>query len=226
MDKNDHRTGAGTDVIDLTSGLKEQAVEVLGQAFKTEETTAYQLDMRRPSTLRRMAVLDDIFIQLYLEAGRPVLAAMRDGCVAGVGIVRDPRIRLPKIRAAALFLPRSPQLVLLFARRPLRFLRVMKSAKTPKGLTKPYLTFEALGVHPDHQGAGAGKVLMHKVQALAKDDTAVSGIYLNTGSERNQAFYESLGYDTLRIVDLEAVRIYHMFWQNPSFIQSAGQVST
>ena len=219
MDEDRNRAAAGVDVVRLVPELEEQAVEVLVQAFKTEETTAYHLDTTRPSTVRRMAVLDGIFLQLYLEAGRTVLGAMRDGRVVGVALVRDPRINLSKMRAAALFLSRSHQLVLLYARRPLRFLRVMWGAKSPKGLTKPYFTFEVLGIHPDHQGMGAGKALMREVQAMVEEDPSISGIYLNTGSERNQAFYESLDYATLRIVDLKAVKIYHMFWRNPAFEQ-------
>ncbi|MBN2028229.1 MAG: GNAT family N-acetyltransferase [Actinobacteria bacterium] len=205
------------EVVALTPELKEQAVETLVQAFKTEETTVYHLDTENPSTLKRMAVLDGLFVRLYLEAGRTVLAAMIDGCVAGVGMVRDPRIHLSKIRVATLSLPNFHQLVLLYARRPLRFLRVMWAAKSPKDLTKPHFTFEVLGIHPDHQGRGAGKELMREVQAMVEDDPTISGIYLNTGSERNQSFYESLDYDTLRIVDLKAVKIYHMFWRNPAF---------
>ncbi len=204
-------------VAELSVGLKDQAVEVLVEAFKTEETTAYYLDTDRPSTIRRMAMLDDFFVQLYLEAGRPVIAAMKDGRVVGVGLVRDPRKPISKRRAGALFLPAFPQLLLLFARRPLRSLRVMKAARHPRGLSRPFFTFEALGIHPDHQGKGAGRALMQEAQAMVGDDHAVSGIYLNTGSEKNRAFYESLGYVTLRIDDLGPVGIYHMFWHNPAF---------
>jgi GNAT superfamily N-acetyltransferase len=201
----------------ITPELADQAVAVFVEAFKTEETTVYHLDMERPSTPRRMAILDGIFLQLYLEAGRPALAAMEDGSVLGVGLVRDPRIPVSKRRAVALIVPKIHQILALFAPRPLRTLRIFLLARHPKGLTKPFFTFEALGVHPDHQGKGAGRALMCEVQALAEENPALSGIYLNTGSEKNQAFYESLGYDTLRIDDLGPVKVYHMFWQNPAF---------
>lgn len=211
------RAAAGVTVIPLTHELKEQAVDVLVQAFKTEETTVYHLDTQRPSTQRRMATLDGIFLQLYLEAGRPVVGAMKDGRLAGVGMVRDPRIPVSRRRAAALIIHDLFNLLALFSHRPLRAMRVLLAAKHPKGLSEPYFTFEVLGVHPDYQGAGAGTALMREVQATVKDEPSISGIYLNTGSERNQAFYESLGYDTLHIVDLKAVKVYHMFWPNPTF---------
>ena len=97
MNENNDRAAAGIDVIDLTPELKQQAVDVLTQAFKTEETTAYQLDMRRPSTMRRMAVLDPVSakerIQRGLDAfsrwGLPPPSAVRAGSLmAGRSIYR------------------------------------------------------------------------------------------------------------------------------------------
>lgn len=216
MGEGNDNAAAGIEITSITPELKKEVTDVLVEAFKTEETTVYHLDVERPSTLRRMAILDGIFVQLYQEAGRPGLAALKDGRVAGVGLIRDPRIPISKRRAAALVIPGLYQILALFAHRPVRSLRILAAAKHPKGLTKPYFTFEALGVHPHHQGQGVGKALMRKVQAAVSEDPELSGMYLNTGSEKNRAFYESLGYDTLRIDDLGAVKVYHMFWQNPA----------
>ncbi|RJP30784.1 MAG: GNAT family N-acetyltransferase [Actinobacteria bacterium] len=207
----------GIEIVRLTGELTGQATQVLVEAFKTEETTAYHLDTGRPATQRRMAILDGIFLRMYLEADRPILAAVKEGRVVGVGMVRDPRMPVSGKRAVVLFVPHLPQLLALFARHPIRLLRVVKAARCPKGLAEPFFTFEALGVHPGHQGEGAGKALMRAVQAVVEEDPGISGIYLNTGSAKNQAFYESLGYGTLRIADLGAVKVYHMFWRNPAF---------
>jgi len=144
----------GIEVVAIVPEIKEEATVALVEAFKTEETTAYHLDMKHPGSIRRMAIFDDIFIQLYMEAGRPLYAAVEDGHVIGAGIVRDPRIRISKRRSVALILPDLLQILLLFARRPVRSLHIMVAAKHPKGLIEPYFTFEALGVHPDHQGRG------------------------------------------------------------------------
>lgn len=217
MDGGSTRGNAEIEVVRLTPELRNQATDVLVEAFKTEETTNYHVDMKRPSAPRRMRIVDDIFMRLYLEADRPIFVAVRDGRVTGVGMVLDPRKPIDKRRAAALVLPNLPQILALFGRRPVRSLRVLNAAKHPKGLTKPFFTFEALGVHPDYQGQGVGGALMREAQALLHGEKAISGIYLNTGSEKNRGFYESLGYDTLRIDDLGAVKVYHMFWQSPAF---------
>lgn len=209
--------GAGMEIVSLAPELVEEAAALLAEAFRTEEITSYHVDMSRTSAMRRMRIMDGILLRLYLEAGRPVVAAVNNGNLVGVGLVRDPRRRVSARRAVALALPNLFQLAALFAPRPLRTVRVIKAVKHPKVLSKPFFTFEVLGVHPDHQGMGAGKALMRRVQAMVEEDPEISGIYLNTGSEKNQAFYESLGYDTMRVVDLGQVRIYHMFWHNPAF---------
>lgn len=202
---------------DLAADMRGQAAEVLALAFKDEEATRYHLDPDRPAVLRRILRLEDAFLQLYLDAGRPVLAVLEGGRVVGVGVIRDPRIRLDKMRAASLVLRRTPTFVALFAPHPVRAMRIKSAWRHPKGMAEPYLTFEVLGVHPDHQGRGIGRSLMGEAQAMATRDAALSGIYLNTASARNQAFYQSLGYQTLKIKDLGEVKIYHMFWPNPAF---------
>jgi GNAT superfamily N-acetyltransferase len=201
----------------LTPGLIEQTTRMLVDAFKSEEATSYHLDTRQPSTLRRMGLVYGILLRLFLEAGRPVLVALRDGKVAGALILTDPRIHMSKRRIAVLLLPNLLRILPHVAGRPLRSLRIMAATRHPKGLTKPYFTVEMLGVHPDHQGKGVGGMLLRAIRTTGEDDPLISGIYLNTASEGNRAFYENRGFDTLRIEDLGEVKVYHMFWQNPAF---------
>ncbi len=216
-----NRSAPAHEIVAVSPELAQQAVKVLVEAFKDEEVTSFEIDTSRPSALRRLGVLDGIFIKSYMDAGRPVMAAVRDGSVVGVGVLRDPRLPVSKRRATALVLRNLAPLIALFAPRPLRALRVEFAAKAPKSLAKPYFTFEALGVHPDHHGRGIGSALMREAQGMVAAVPALSGIYLNTGSERNQGFYHSLGYDTLRVDDLGPVKVYHMFWQNPAFGQAS-----
>ncbi|MEW6554681.1 MAG: GNAT family N-acetyltransferase [Actinomycetota bacterium] len=222
MAENTLETGAGIEIVRITPELAERAVAVLVEAFKNEEATSYEIDTSRQGALRRMGTLDGIYLQLYLESGRPLLAAMKGVEVVGVGILRDPRIPLSRRRVASLVLRNLVPLAALFAPRPLRALRVEATAQPPKSLTRPYFTFEALGVHPDYHGQGVGSALMREAQARIKAEAAISGMYLNTGSAKNQGFYESHGYHTLRIDDLGPVKVYHMFWTNPTFQRSRG----
>jgi len=208
---------AGLVIAALTPGLVEPAACMLVEAFKSEEATNYHLDTRRPATLQRMGIIYGILLRLFLKSGRPVFIALRDGEVEGALVLTDPRIPVSKRRIVALILPKLLRIHAHVTSRPIRSLRIMTATRHPQGLTKPYFTVEMLGVHPDHQGKGVGGALLRAVQARGESDPTVSGIYLNTASEGNRAFYENRGFDTLRIEDLGAVKVYHMFWQNPAF---------
>ncbi|NPV58718.1 MAG: GNAT family N-acetyltransferase [Actinobacteria bacterium] len=210
----------------LSGELIPEAADVLTEAFKTEETTAYHLDTDRYSVIRGMKALDRIFLQMYMEAARPILAALEEGHVVGVGILRDPRRRVSKSNALLLFLPELHRLGAMYLRHPIRTLRIMAASRPPRGLREQFITFEALGVHPAHQGKGVGKALMMYAQKLAQGDPSVTGIYLNTGSEKNRSFYESLGYETLSVRDLGRVVVYHMFWSNPLARQTTSAAMT
>jgi len=219
MDGKSQRASDAIEIAQLTPDLEEQAVGVITQAFKTEEVVSYHLDMDHPATLRRYSCLVGTLCELYLAAGRPIFTAIRDGRVVGAGIVRDPRKAIPLRSILSILPPRLPRLAALFYRHPVKAVRVFAAARHPKGLAKPFLTFEVLGVQPDHQGRGVGRRIMEEALAFAMGEREISGIFLNTGSVKNQRFYENRGYVTLRIEDLEEIRVYHMFWHNPTFGQ-------
>jgi len=216
MHGGNERACSGIEVIQLTPELKDQVTGVITQAFKTEEVANYHLDMDHPATLRRYSCLVDTFCELYLAAGRPVFTAIQDGRVVGAGMVRDPRKAIPLRSILSILTPRLPRLAALFSRHPAKAVRVIAAARHPGGLGKPYFTFEVLGVHPEYQDRGVGRRIMEEAQALVARDPQVSGIFLTTGSVKNQEFYERRGYRTLKVVDLDGVKVYHMFWHNPT----------
>ncbi|MEW6554679.1 MAG: GNAT family N-acetyltransferase [Actinomycetota bacterium] len=205
------------EVVALEPVMVERAASTLVEAFKSEETANYHLDTSRPSTLRRMGLIYGVLMRMFLEAGRPVLAARSDKDIQGVIILRDPRKVISKRRIAVLIIQNLFSILPHMACRPVRSLRIMAATRHPDGLTRPYFTVEMLGVHPGCQGRGVGGTLIRAAQARGEDDAAVSGVYLNTASEKNRAFYENLGFDTLCVNDLGTVKVYHLFWQNPAF---------
>ena len=215
VDENERKAG-GVEVIQFAPELEEQVAAVITAAFRSEETTTYHLDMDHPATLRRYSLLVETFCELYHAAGRPIFTAVLDGRVLGAGMVRDPRKAIPLRSVLSILPPRLPRLAALFSRHPVKAVRVLTAARHPKGLAKPYFTFEVLGVHPDHQGEGVGRRIMEEAQAFAAEDAEVSGIFLTTGSVENQEFYERRGYITLKVEDLDEVKVYHMFWHNPT----------
>ncbi|WP_028049640.1 N-acetyltransferase [Cellulomonas sp. URHD0024] len=67
---------------------------------------------------------------------------------------------------------------------------------TASGVQTDCWYVEALGVHPSLQRAGRGKRLMAEVFTLI--DTSGDPSYLETTKPENVAYYEALGYDSVR----------------------------
>jgi len=59
-------------------------------------------------------------------------------------------------------------------------------------MPRPHWYLEAIGVEPEHQGAGFGSALVGA--GLRRADLDNSPVYLETETERNVAFYENLGF--------------------------------
>ncbi|KZE72110.1 hypothetical protein AV654_34450 [Paenibacillus elgii] len=76
-----------------------------------------------------------------------------------------------------------------------------------------YLVF--VGVDPEHQGTGLGKLLLNEIHALADADPTSAGIGLDTENEDNVLLYERFGYRLVEKRKLGAVTIYCMFRPRP-----------
>jgi len=65
-----------------------------------------------------------------------------------------------------------------------------------KLMQRPHWYLMAIGVRPDRQGHGVGSALLEAV--LPRADAEGVGIYLETQTERNVAFYQRRGFEVLK----------------------------
>lgn len=217
MNDGESRRPRGVEVIGLTPELRKQAVDVLADAFSTEEITSYSFDPDDVSMRRRHAALLDHMVGVGLRVGAPIFAAVEDGRVAGVAVVRDPRIKIPRRLRISSWFSLMFRIAPLLLRHPLRSRRFRAAVKHPEELIEPYFNFQMLAVRPELQGMGAGGLLMEHVLSFARADAGISGIYLITGSDRKRDTYARRGCRTITVRELDGLNIYHMFWSNPSF---------
>lgn len=59
-------------------------------------------------------------------------------------------------------------------------------------MPRPHWYLEAIGVEPDHQGAGLGSALVRA--GIARADRDKTPVYLETETEGNVGYYEYLGF--------------------------------
>jgi len=62
---------------------------------------------------------------------------------------------------------------------------------------EPHLYLNFLGVDPDYQRHHCGSAILDELKRLAALRSSLSGVYLETGTEQNVAYYTSRGYEIL-----------------------------
>ena len=191
----------------------DQAADSLGRAFINDPTfKAIIPDITDP--VERATHLADLFRGMLAierrtgqpvfgvidDNGRVVAAAMTEGIghpgalgLIGTGLGQMPRL----IRAIGMGgLWRGLNLVSVLA------------DNHPK---EPHLYLQVLGCDPPFQGKGYGKALVDRLALEAKARPEIAGVYLETMTEANVAFYSSRGYEILGELHPIGVRTWRMY---------------
>lgn len=71
-----------------------------------------------------------------------------------------------------------------------------------------YLTM--IGVSPEKQGQGIGKMVISTIHKMVTDDPEVSSICLDTENLKNVLYYEHLGYSLIHEAKISSISIYCM----------------
>jgi GNAT superfamily N-acetyltransferase len=77
--------------------------------------------------------------------------------------------------------------------------------------SEPHFYLGALGVHPTRKGSGLGKALVRAFTDLAEADPDAQGTFLETGTEANLGFYQSLGFQLQGSGPLDAATLWCLY---------------
>jgi ribosomal protein S18 acetylase RimI-like enzyme len=76
---------------------------------------------------------------------------------------------------------------------------------------EPHFYVLGLGVLPEFQGKGYGRVLMERLHQEADAHAEAVGVGLDTDTDENVSFYRHLGYEVTGTVDIGGFDMYCMF---------------
>ena len=76
---------------------------------------------------------------------------------------------------------------------------------------EPHLYLQLLGVDPQFQGKHYGSALLDRLKLEASARPEIAGVYLETATEANVAFYSSKGYEVLGELYPIGVRTWRMY---------------
>jgi ribosomal protein S18 acetylase RimI-like enzyme len=188
-----------------------EAARALGRAFVDDPPIRVLLP--EPEDPVERARLLTIFFQAILGiqrgGGEPVLGVMMDNKVVAAAIVEG-------AGAASI-----ANLILHGIARVPGMLRSVGWGGMIRGIRlqgelfnnhphEPHLYLNFLGVDPDYQRHHCGSAIIEELRKLAAARSSLCGVYLETGTEQNVAYYTSRGYEVLGEIRPLGCRMWKM----------------
>jgi ribosomal protein S18 acetylase RimI-like enzyme len=190
----------------------DQAAVSLGRAFVNDpDFKAILPDITEP--VARAAHLADLFrVILAIERrnGQPVFGIVDSGRVVAAAVTEG--VGHPgAVSMIVGGLGQMPRMVRAIGWggivRALNLFSVL-SENHPK---EPHLYLQILGVDPPFQGKHYGSALLDRLKLEASVRPEIAGVYLETATEANVAFYSSKGYEVLGELYPLGVRTWRMY---------------
>ncbi len=199
-------------VVALYPELQNQAAAMLGRAF-VDDPLSRAIVSHLGEASARVRALEHLFralLAINRRSGQPAFGIMVDRQVTAAAVTEG-------AGAASMFaavvagLSQMPRLASAIG--PNAIFRAMSGFRVlaANHPAEPHIYLQALGVDPGHQRRHLGSALLEylRLQASARPD--VTGVYLETATEANVAYYSSRGYEVIGEVYPLGVRMWRMY---------------
>jgi ribosomal protein S18 acetylase RimI-like enzyme len=189
-----------------------EAAQVLGRAFVDDPLLKAIIPPADDAQerVRRMTALFRVILAGHRRGGQPVVGVMHEGRVGAAAVVEQ--IALPAGAVATVLhdLPHLPALVRAVGwsglGRALSVLDTLTRNRPPQ----PHIYLNILGVDPALQRRHFGVAILDFLRAQAMLGSTISGVYLETATEANVAYYSHVGYRVINEIHPLDVRVWRM----------------
>ena len=190
----------------------DQAADSLGRAFINDPTMKSILpEIADPvSRAKHLADLFRVILAVERRTGQPVFGVVNNGRVVAAAITEG--VGHPgTLGLIATGIGQMPRMVRAIGwggiGRALSVFSVL-SENHPK---EPHLYLQVLGADPPFQGKHYGSALLDRLKLEASVRPEIAGVYLETATEANVAFYSGKGYEILGELRPLGVRTWRMY---------------
>jgi ribosomal protein S18 acetylase RimI-like enzyme len=194
----------------------EQAAQSLGRAFIHDPTfKAIIPDITDPvARAEHLAELFRAMLAIQRRTGQPVFGVVDNGRVAAAALTEG--IGHPgALSLIATGLGQMPRLLRAVGLGGLVRALNLFSVLADNHPKEPHLYLQILGCDPPFQGKGYGKALVDRLALEARVRPEIAGVYLETMTEANVAFYSSRGYEVVGELYPLGVRSWRMYQRKP-----------
>jgi len=187
-----------------------EAARALGRAFINDPPVRILLP--EPADPVERARLLTYFFEAMLgiqrKSGEPVLGVVMDNKVVAAAILESGGVPVATLILSGLLqMPRMLQ--------GIGWNGVWRGIQLQSELIKnhphePHIYLNLLGVDPDYQRHHCGSAIIEELRRLAALRSKLCGVYLETGTEENVAYYQSRGYEVLGEIHPLGCRMWRM----------------
>ncbi len=188
-----------------------ETARALGRAFINDPPFKMILpDVTEPvERARRLTMVFEVALAIQRKNGQPVFGVMIDGKVAGAAVTEGaghPSIAQTIVSG----LGGLPKLVSAVGTggtmRAIQLMNELAHNHPPE----PHIYLNFLGVDPDYQSRHCGTALLEHLKQLAAERSSLCGVYLETATEANVAYYQARQYEVLSEIRPLGVRMWRM----------------
>lgn len=159
---------------------------------------------------QRMGRLFGVILRSHRRDGQPVLGVIDQGRVAGAAVIEQVERPAGGWATAAAGLALVPAMIkavgLSGVRRALTVVDELARNRPPE----PHIYLTILGVEPALQGRHYGAALLDYLRGQAALRQDLVGVYLETATVANAAYYTKAGYETIGEIMPLGVRVWRM----------------
>ena len=205
------------DIVRIDERFSREARSLLYHSYKDEPSFQYLFDANRAGYSQRIRATIRELIRLNLDQGEFVFGVMHktEQRLLGVAFFSDLELKMDISRQ---FLWRMKMLLTAGVEGTRRFVQYFTEVQESLP-AKNHRMVSLIGIHPDFQKQGLGKMLLQKIHQLTDQDQNSIGLFLDTGNNRYLEFYKSLGYEIFTELPLGSLQEYVLFRPNPNYAE-------
>lgn len=188
------------------------AAEVLGRAFVDDPLIKAIIPPASDAQerVRRMTGLFRVILAGHRRDGQPVLGVMDEGRVGAAAVIEQISQPVGAVAAVLHGLPQLPALIQAAGwGGVIRALSVLDTL-TRNRPAQPHLYLNILGVEPTLQRRHFGVAILDFLREQAALRSELAGVYLETATEANVAYYSHVGYRVIGEIYPLGVHMWRM----------------
>ena len=194
-------------VVRLDASARNEAISILVHAYRDEATFQYLFNHRKPGYQQRVRATVRELVDLYFELNQEAIGILVNDTLVAVAFIGEPELRLNLSDQISWRIRMVLTAGFASTRRYIDYHERIKALlPQPQAHQLPLM-----GVNPNYQNHGYGRLLLKTVETLCAENPRGSGLVLDTGNNRYLPFYESEGFrsiGTIRLGDFEDHVLY------------------